>query len=129
MTRLEVINFRKDFEEALKGIEEKYSIRITLGSIRYDSAHLSSTIDAVTVDSSGNRVFNSEFEENFRGYLQSNRSLQVPEKIFGAKVILGNGIIGTIVDFDLKSRKYPINIETKNGQIWRIAASGIDKFE
>jgi len=130
MTRQEVIDFRKDFEEAVKEIEAKYSIKITLGNIRYDSAHLSSTFDAITVDKSGNRVFNSEFEENLRGYLtQSNKALQVPEKIFGATVTLDNGVVGTIVDFNLKSRNYPINLKTKNGQIWRTAASGIEKFE
>ncbi|MDR0731725.1 MAG: hypothetical protein LBF63_08655 [Treponema sp.] len=130
MTKQEVIDFRKDFEEAVKGIEVKYSIKITLGNIHYDSAHLSSTFDAITVDSSGNRIFNSEFEENLRKYLtQSNKTLQVPEKIFGSKVILDNGVVGTIIDFNLKSRNYPVNVETKNGQIWRTAASGIDKFE
>ena len=130
MTKQEIIDFRKDFDEAVKGIEKKYSIKITLGNIQYDSAHLSSTLDAITVDSTGNRIFNTEFEESLRIYLtQSNKTLQVPEKIFGAKVILDNGVIGTIIDFNFKSRKYPINIETKNGQIWRTAASGIDKFE
>ena len=130
MTKQEVIDFSKDFKEAVKGIEAKYNIKITLGNIRYDSAHLSSTFNAVTVDKSGNHVFNSEFEENLRRYLtQSNKDLQVPEKIFGAKVVLENGVVGTIVDFNFKSRKYPINVESKNGQIWRTAALGIEKFE
>ena len=130
MTRQEVIDFRKDFEEAVKGIEKKYSIKITLGNIRYDSDHLSSTFDAITVDKSGNRVFNSELEESLRRYLtQSNKALQVPEKIFGAKVVLDNGVVGTIIDLNLKGRKYPIILEAKNGQLWRTAASGIEKFE
>ena len=33
----QVIQFRKDFQEAIKGLEEKYGCHISLGTLRYDS--------------------------------------------------------------------------------------------
>ena len=39
--------FRTDFEEAIKGLEEKYSCHISLGTLRYDSNEVRGKMVAV----------------------------------------------------------------------------------
>ena len=43
----QVIQFRKDFQEAIKGLEEKYGCTISLGTLRYDSNEVRGKMTAV----------------------------------------------------------------------------------
>ena len=43
----QVIQFRKDFQEAIQGLEKKYGCNISLGTLRYDSNEVRGKMTAV----------------------------------------------------------------------------------
>lgn len=46
MTKTEVQNFRVDFDQAVRTLEEKYGVTIKLGTIRYDANELRAKMTA-----------------------------------------------------------------------------------
>ena len=129
MTNIEVKSFRNDFQDSIKSLETKYSIKISLGTIKYDASHLWATIEAISVDESGERKYNPILDASARLYLlKVNNKLELPNKIIGSTVLLNNGKIGKIVDFLSNKRTYPLLVDI-NGQMWSVAGETIESME
>ena len=58
-TGTKVDQFRKDFQEAIKGLEEKFGCEISLGTLRYDSNEVRGKITA--------QILNGERREKLSG--------------------------------------------------------------
>ena len=58
-TGTKVDQFRKDFQEAIQGLEEKYGCEISLGTLRYDSNEVRGKITA--------QILNGERREKLSG--------------------------------------------------------------
>ena len=99
--------FRDDFTEAVKGLEKKYGVEISLGSIRYQSTSFEAKLSVLkgVGDKSPGQV---QFEKNAFMYGLKNDD-------FG-KVFTVKGAQYQIVSIDTKKRKYPLVVKDVNTQ-------------
>jgi len=97
MNGTNIDNFRKDFERVMVALEEKYSIKIEIGSITYGGTSFTCSLKAVNVTEDGldqftqnlidsdswfKSVFNKRFKEGRHAF-----------KIVGYKPSRKNGIV------------------------------------
>lgn len=92
-------NFRKDFKEAVKDLEEKYNLEINIGNITYSDVDFQTKLNAVLIKD-GKSVEQIEFEKYCEYYnlkpSDYNRKLKTQEK--GTYYLIG---------FSPKARTYP----------------------
>lgn len=109
-----LLQFRNDFQEAVKGLESKYGIVISLGRISYGYDEFSGKLEAKSGDNKDD-VMKREFEKNC-----SHVGLD-PEDY--GQVFTQQGKDYKIIGIDLAKRKYPIIIkEVATGRTVRCTA-------
>jgi hypothetical protein len=54
-TKPELKEFRVDFQDAVKGLEKKYNVKIELGSISFGETEFHTKLTATKTDASGNK--------------------------------------------------------------------------
>ena len=59
--KLTVQLFRKDFQEAIKSLEEKYSCHVSLGTLRYDEGEVRGKLTAVKGKTSTKKKLENKF--------------------------------------------------------------------
>ena len=117
MNKQTCIDFRKDFSEAMKKLEEKYGMNIQLGNIRFTENSMSSKIEAFEKTENGEKPFDkianakAKFELKFAGLFED-----LPDVVIGANVQLSNNENGILIDYKSKSHKYPFIVEVANKQ-------------
>lgn len=94
--------FRKDFQEAVKDLESKYEMVISLGRITYSDDEFTAKLE---VKSGGSKddVMKREFEKNCV-------YIGLKPEDYG-RVFTQRGIDYKIIGLDLAKRKYPIIIQ------------------
>lgn len=94
--------FRQDFQEAVKDLESKYGIVISLGKITYGHDDFTAKLEAKSGDSK-DEVMKREFEENC---LYFGLDPEDYGQVFSEK-----GKDYKIIGIDLAKRKYPVIIQ------------------
>lgn len=104
-------DFRKDFEEAVKDLEQKYGVVVTLGQITYGYDEFYCRM-AVKNGQSKEELFKKEFEADCA-------KVGLYPEDYG-QTFMRHGHTFKIVGLDLKKRKYPVIIEdTATGKTMR----------
>lgn len=106
--------FRKDFAEAVKGLEGKYGVVLKLGSITYDYDSFHCKLEAKS-GASKEDVMKREFERDCG-------SVGLYPEDYG-QTFEQRGVKYEIVGIDLRKRKYPIIVrEVATGKTLRCTA-------
>lgn len=100
-----VEEFRKDFNEAMKGLQDKYDITISLGSITYWQDRFTAKLTANNGRDS-EMIARAEFDRNVWKY----RHLGLEPGMYNRIFIGDNGEQYAIEGFKVKARKYPLEI-------------------
>lgn len=79
-TSATVDQFRKDFEEAIQGLEKKYGCNISLGTLRYDSNEVRGKMTAVKGKTLVNK--NEEIEFKVGDKVKINHKKANPNLVF-----------------------------------------------
>lgn len=117
MNKQTCVDFRKDFSEAVKKLEEKYGMSIQLGNIRFTENSLSSKIEAFEKTENGEKPFDkaanakAKLELKYSGLFED-----LPDVVIGANVQLSNGENGVLIDYKSKAHKYPFIVKVGNNQ-------------
>lgn len=101
-------NFRADFEEAMKGLEEKYGVDIDLGNIRYDDDSFRSKIEVANKGVTENRE-----KEQYLEFVKYNPNYGLTAEMWGKEVVGADGGKYVIVGVNPKARKNILVIEAK----------------
>lgn len=94
--------FRKDFQEAVKGLESKYGMVISLGRITYGYDEFVGKLEAKSGDDK-DEVMKREFEQNCA-------SVGLDPEDYG-QVFTQQGKEYKIIGLDLSKRKYPVIVK------------------
>jgi len=108
MDKLEIGAFKNDFRDAMKDLEAKYGVVISMGNIRYTNSTLEAKIEAANVDPNGNPSVNPCHEKNAQWAFISHNLDFDGKPIIGHKFKLISGDVVTIRDFDSKKHSYPV---------------------
>ena len=97
--------FRADFSEAMKKLDEKYDITIYLGRITYYRNHFQGTL---TVDNGSDpeKIAENRFDEEVRDYPETGLRPGMYRQVF----VGGNGRKYAALGFRRNAKKYPISI-------------------
>ena len=106
-------NFRADFAQAVKDLEQKYGFKIDLGNIKYDSEHFSSKLEVTLSSVNPNKKYEEAFE--------SLHKLYGLEESYLGKVFKSNGINLTFIGLDNKKRNYPCICNGSNGKQYKLS--------
>ena len=117
-TKQQFIDFRKDFAETVKTLEEKYSIKIDLGKISYTDSSFTSSIEVFDVKN-GKTPEQIDFEN--RCY-----KFGLYEEDFGKEVKIDNQTL-KIAGINGNKRKFPIVLEKMDGSKVAGTAEGVRK--
>jgi hypothetical protein len=111
--------FRKEAEQALQGLAQKYNANIMAGNIKYDTNHFTISITVRKNDIAGKSYEQAEFEKCcvIFGLKPSD---------FG-KTFASQGREFTICGIDMKARSMPI-LATSNGKTYKFKEESITKF-
>jgi hypothetical protein len=106
---------RKDIDDALAKIGEKYNIDAKIGAIRYDASGFRTTIEATIKTVNGKSGAQVEYELYARKF-------GIDASTFG-KIFTSNGEKYEIVGIDRNARKYPVlGKNTVTGQMMKFTA-------
>ncbi len=104
--------FRADFKEAMKTLEEKYDVTIRLGGITYYTNHFQSTL---TVDNGRDpeKIAENRFDEDVLDYPETGLRPGMYRQIF----VGNNGRKYATLGFRKNAKKYPIQmIDIRTGE-------------
>ena len=101
-----LLNFRLDFMDAIKSLEEKYGMRISLGSITYEADRFSAKLTAVNGKDSDEVARN-----NFDADVWKYKHLGFSEGDYKRVFIGIDGNRYAILGFNTKAPKYPLIIQ------------------
>jgi len=106
-------NFRAEFKDAVKELEEKHGIVINLGSISYDSSHFTSKLEVRLDSISPNQKYIDTFNLLHKMYGLDEDMLN--------KSFMANGTTLKFVGLDSKKRNYPCICEGSNGKSYKMS--------
>jgi hypothetical protein len=106
-------NFRAEFKDAVKELEEKHGIVINLGSISYDSSHFTSKLEVRLDSVSPNQKYIDTFKLLYKMYGLDEDMLN--------KSFMANGTTLKFVGLDSKKRNYPCICEGSNGKSYKMS--------
>ncbi|MDD4779199.1 MAG: hypothetical protein PHT02_01155 [Tissierellia bacterium] len=111
LTKKEFEMFRKETEEALKSIAEKYGATIKAGKIKYTNNSFNLDLQVVKKDIGGKSFEQVEFEKYcvFYGIRPEDYNREVTY----------NGKIYNLVGFKPNSSKYPILLKCEDGKTYK----------
>ena len=117
MNKQTCIDFREDFSEVIKKLEEKYGMSIQLGNIRFTENSLSSKIEAFEKTENGEKPFDKAANAKAKWELKYSGLFEdLPEVVFGANIHLLNDEKGILIDYKSKSHKYPFIVKVGTKQ-------------
>lgn len=105
-------NFRQDFKDAVKDLEEKYDIVITLGNISYSESNFHGKIECRLASVSANKKLEDTFKALYKLY-------GLDEDMLG-KTFNACGKTLKFVGLDSKKRNYPCICEG-NGKSYKLS--------
>jgi len=106
-------NFRTEFKDAVKELEEKHGIVIHLGNISYDSSHFTGKIEVRLDSVSPNQKYIDTFKLLYKMYGLDEDSLN--------KSFKSNGQTLKFVGIDSKKRQYPCICQTESGKSYKLS--------
>ena len=103
--------FRADFKETVKSLEEKYGIAVTINNISYtkDSFHFKTECCEV-------KAGENKEEADFKKYC---RLYDFTEEDYNKSFTTFNGKRYTLIGFNPKAPKFPYLIKDDNGKVFR----------
>jgi hypothetical protein len=112
--------FRKDFGEAVKGLEKKYGVKLELHSISYSDIEFHTKLTATKVGESGEK----EVDTKTFGWMK---------ELLGFKGNIGdkytsNGVTYTVCDLDPKKPKYAVLLKGSNGKSYKAPVASVNMF-
>lgn len=106
-------NFRQDFKDAVKELEEKHGIVIHLGNISYNTNSFTSKIEVRLDSVSPNQKYIDTFKLLYKMYGLDEDMLN--------KSFMANGTSLKFVGLDSKKRNYPCICEGNNGKSYKLS--------
>ncbi len=103
-------NFRKDFSEAMKTLEVKYNVTVSLGKISYSDVSATGKCTIANKASVNGLELNAEDVENWNLY---SEMFGLKREWLG-KTFNYDGATNTIIGIEPSRRKYPVKV-LKNG--------------
>jgi len=127
MTKEKIVRFRKDLQNDLQKLEEKYGMRAVLGNIRYDSSIIKVKLEflATVEKDSGKSPAEIKAEIDF----------QKMYFLYGLKEDdLGNtfnsqGEEFTFIGISPRAKKFPLLGKNKKGQIYKFPITKISSIQ
>lgn len=117
--------FRKDFEKAVQQVESKYNLKISIGSIRYDSSQFTSRLTAVHLS---DEVDPDNKKDVQKALFEANCDKMwppIPKELYGKK-FTHSGTTFTVIGVKPRSKKYPIIAENKNGTSYKFTLDAVN---
>ena len=117
MTKTNLKNFRNDFANAMKALEEKYGVTVEMKNISYTQDSFTTKIEVV--NESDNRE-QTDFERNvvcFKNYGLTKNDYKKVFKIKGEKFYL--------VGINPRARKYPFILRNEKGDEYSFTANAL----
>jgi hypothetical protein len=120
-TKDELKNFRSDFIQTVKGLEQKYNVKIEIGNIGYSETSFHSKMTVTRLNDSGKKQVDTS-------------SFGIEKQILGLKADLGQsfitsgGKVMTIVGINLRSTKKPVKLTDKAGNEYRAGVDYVNSF-
>lgn len=111
--------FRKDFAEAVKGLEKKYGVKLELHSISYSDIEFHTKLTATKVGESGEK----EVDTSAFGWMK---------ELLGFKGNLGDsytdrrGITYTVYNLDPKKPKYAVLLKGSDGKSYKAPVATVN---
>ncbi len=118
ITKDELKMFRKDFSEAVKGLEKKYGVKLELHNISYTDIEFHTKLSATKVGESGEKqVDTSDFSWM--------------KELLGFKGNLGDsytqrGVTYTIYNLDPKKPKYAVLLKGSDGKSYKAPVDSVN---
>jgi len=129
-------NFRKDFALAMKELEKKYGVNVSLGNIRYDNTSFSSKIEVQELNDAPsfipsnlvaeyNDLVNGAFEK-FSKNLNACKSLK--EAFDNCKTAKIEGRNWVVIGYSKRARKSPFIVMDEHSNVCKISVENLNKF-
>jgi hypothetical protein len=112
ITRDQLKSFSKDFPSAVKSLEEKYGIKIQLGSISYSETEFHARINCTEVTPSGEKKVDIDNFNWLKQYLGFKGNI-------GDTYTDRKGITYTVYDLDGKKPKFPVLVKGSDGKNYK----------
>lgn len=115
ITKKTAQNFRADFMEAMKALEEKYSVEVNLGNITFNDNEIRSKVTAVRKSENGtDEAANRRLRLNSGGKIEYGRILTI------------NGERYEMKDYNNRAPRYPfLGTNIRTGQTYKFPASAV----
>jgi hypothetical protein len=108
MRNVDFEQFRKDFDKAVKSLGEQYGVSFSIGNIKYDDLHFTTTMTAKKNQVNGISGEQAEFNKYCKFFGLT------PEH-YNVEIILG-GKKFKLYGFNHRARKNPLLIRDENGK-------------
>lgn len=121
LTKQGFTQLRADIVSALKGVEEKYNLKFSVGNAKHDYVYCELTLKASTISPSGETQ--TKQATNFKKYCD----------LFGLKaedlnkMFAANGTTYKIIGLNAASTKYPVIVSDPKGKEYKFTAEGVRK--
>jgi hypothetical protein len=118
--KAELNSFRKDFEQAVKGLEEKYGVKLELHSISYSDIEFHTKLTATKVGETGEKKIDVAMFNTLKKWLGLESNLGDSYSY--------NGKTYTIYDLDPKKAKYPVLLKGSDGKNYKNTVEAVNRM-
>ena len=130
ITKETVQSFRSDFADAMKKLEKKYGVTVSIGNIKYNANNFRTQLEAKAIDKkTGKATVDPRMEFAARIALKKVGTIDfasIEKGVIGKQFKLSTGETATVVNFNPRKPKYCFAIEI-NGKGYNCPATMLIK--
>ena len=115
LTRNEIKQFREDFKNAVKDLEQQYNLDIKLGNIRFGKFEFYTKLTCTKTTEKAKQTVMETLKNEFRMWAET---YGVNPDLFG-KSYTQNGKIYTVAGINNRARKYPVLLNCSDGKTYK----------
>jgi len=120
ITKQTAVDFRKDFSLVVKELEEKYNVKIELGSITYNSTSFHGRITCTEISEEGEKVVDMQ-------------EFNLTKNIYGFKGNIGDTYNDgnhtfKVIGLDSRKPKYPVILEREDGKRFKSTINAVNFY-
>lgn len=112
--------FRKDFSEAVKGLEKKYGVKLELHTISYSDIEFHTKLTATKLGEAGEKQVDVKMFNTLKQWLGLDANLG-DSYSYGGKTY-------TIRDLDPKKSKYPVLLTGSDGKNYKNTIEAVNRM-
>lgn len=117
--KTELTSFRKDFAEAVKGLEKKYGVKLELHNISYSDIEFHTKLSATKIGETGEKKVNTADFSWLKDYLGFKGNL-------GDSYTDRRGITYTVYNLDPKKPKYAVLVKGSDGKNYKASVDMVN---